>query len=101
MLTGMAAPVVRRLFWRYKSNAQRAVRDGDLKYLMILENSFLFDVVADPRERGNLRERRPEEFDRLVAAWAAWNETMLPEIQDSFAEVFTGADLADHIGVRR
>jgi arylsulfatase A-like enzyme len=101
MLTGMAAPVVRRLFWRYKSNAQRAVRDGDIKYLMILENSFLFDVVADPRERGNLRERRPEEFDRLVAAWAAWNETMLPEIQDSFAEVFTGADLADHIGVRR
>jgi arylsulfatase A-like enzyme len=100
MLIGTATPVVRRLFWRYKSNAQRAVRDGDLKYLKILENSFLFDVVADPRERGNLRERRPEAFDRLGAAWAAWNETMLPEILDSFAEVFTGADLADHIGVR-
>jgi arylsulfatase A-like enzyme len=101
MLTGKAAPVARTLFWRYKSNAQRAVRDGDLKYLKILDNSFLFDVVADPRERGNLKDRRRGDFDRLVAAWAAWNETMLPEIPDSFAEVFTGADLADHIGVRR
>jgi arylsulfatase A-like enzyme len=101
LLTGTATPIPRTLFWRYKSNAQRAVRDGDLKYLKIRENSFLFDVVADPRERGNLKARRPDAFDRLTAAWAAWNETMLPEIPDSFAEVFTGADLADHIGVRR
>jgi hypothetical protein len=101
MLTGTADPVARTLFWRYKSNAQRAVRDGDLKYLKIQDNHFLFDVVADPRERGNLKARQPEDFDRLVAAWAAWNEMMLPEIPDSFAEVFTSADLADHFGVRR
>jgi arylsulfatase A-like enzyme len=100
MLTGAVAPVARTLFWRYKSNAQRAMRDGDLKYLKIGDNSFLFDVLADPRERGNLKSRRPEAFDRLVAAWAAWNETMLAEIPDSFAEVFTAADLADHIGAR-
>ncbi len=101
MLTGRSAPVARILFWRYKSNAQRAARDGNLKYLKILDNSFLFDVVADPRERANLKARRPNDFARLTAAWTAWNETMLPEIADSFAEVFTSADLADHIGVRR
>jgi len=100
MLTGRSAPTERALFWRYKSNAQRAVRDGNLKYLKILDNSFLFDVVADPRERANLKVRRPNDFARITAAWTAWNETMLPESADSFAEVFTGADLADHIGVR-
>jgi arylsulfatase A-like enzyme len=100
MLTGSTGAVPRTLFWRYKLNAQRAARDGDLKLLKIRDNSFLFDVVADPRERGNLKARRAEDFDRLTAAWLGWNETMLPEIPDSFAEAFTGADLADHIGMR-
>jgi arylsulfatase A-like enzyme len=99
LLTGRSPPIARTLFWRYKSNAQRAARCGDLKYLKIRENSFLFDVLADPRERANLRSRRPADFDRIIAAWAAWNETMLPEIPDSFAEVYTAADLADHIGM--
>ena len=57
--------------------------------------------VADPRERGNLKARRQEDFDRLTMAWDAWNETMLPEIPDSFAEAFSAADLADHIGIQR
>ena len=48
MLTGQRPPLPRKLFWRYKTNAQRAHRDGDHKYLKIRDNSFLFDVVADP-----------------------------------------------------
>ena len=88
----------RKLFWRYKTNAQRAVRDGDFKYLKIRDNSFLFNVVADPRERGNLKGRHPDVFGHLVAEWEAWNASMLPEIPDSFGEVFTAAELADHIG---
>ncbi len=98
MLTGQRAPEPRRLFWRYKTNAQRAVRDGDFKYLKIRDNTYLFDVVADPRERANLKHRRKDVFDRLVAEWAAWNAAMLAEIPDSFGEVFAAADLADHIG---
>jgi arylsulfatase A-like enzyme len=98
VLNGQRATVPRKLFWRYKTNAQRAARDGDFKYLKIRDNTFLFDVVADPRERANLKERRRDVFDRLVADWAAWNAGMLPEIPDSFGEVFTAAELADHIG---
>ena len=45
MLTGEHASVPRKLFWRYKTNAQRALRDGDHKYLKIRDNSFLFNVV--------------------------------------------------------
>jgi arylsulfatase A-like enzyme len=100
VLTGQSEPVARRLFWRYRMNAQRAMRDGDCKYLKIQENTFLFDVVADPRERANLKDLRKDVFARMEAAWHAWNATMLPEIDDSFGEVYTAADLADHIGAR-
>ena len=99
VLTGQRTVAPRKLFWRYKSNAQRAMRDGDFKYLKIRDNSFLFDVVADPRERGNLKHRRQDVFDRLVSEWAAWNAAMLPEIPDSFGEGFSSAELADHIGM--
>ena len=97
-LTGQRPPGPRKLFWRYKTNAQQAARDGDFKYLKIRDNTFLFDVVEDPRERANLKHRRKDVFDRLVADWTAWNAAMLPEIADSFGEVFTAAELADHIG---
>jgi arylsulfatase A-like enzyme len=89
----------RTLFWRYKNNEQAAMRDGDLKYLKIRENTFLFDVVQDPRERANLKTRRAGEYDSMVARWNAWNETMLPTIPDSFGEGFSAAQLADHIGM--
>jgi hypothetical protein len=82
-LTQNAAPVPRKLFWRYKANWQRALRDGDYKYLKILDNTFLFNVVADPMERANLIERNKEIYDRLVAEWNEWNVAMLPEVTES------------------
>jgi hypothetical protein len=96
-----APAVPRKLFWRYKANAQRAARDGDYKYLKILDNTFLFNVVEDPMERANLKERRKEVYDRIVAEWNEWNATMLPEIDESDTGNFTGAELADHIGTQR
>jgi arylsulfatase A-like enzyme len=98
MLTQNAAPVERKLFWRYKANAQRAARDGDYKYLKILDNTFLFNVVEDPMERANLKERRKDVYNRITAEWYAWNATMLPEIDESSTDNFTGSQLADHIG---
>ncbi|HXN10063.1 MAG TPA: sulfatase-like hydrolase/transferase [Steroidobacteraceae bacterium] len=96
-LTGAAPELPRTLYWRYKANAQRAVRDGDYKYLKIGPNTFLFDVVRDPMERANLKDRQRELYDRLVAQWHAWNRTMLPEIAESRTDNFTGAQLADHV----
>ncbi len=91
--------VGRRLFWRYRHNQQRACRDGDYKFLKIRDNTFLFNVVEDPRERANLKERKPDVYARLVAAWEDWNRTILPEDPESFAESFTAAQLADKIGM--
>jgi hypothetical protein len=74
------------------------MRDGDLKFLKIMDHTFLFDVVADPLERANLKERRKDDYRRLVRQWLAWNATMLPEVPGSFTHGFSGADLADHYG---
>jgi arylsulfatase A-like enzyme len=101
VLAAKATVTERKLFWRYKANAQRAARDGDYKFLKILENTFLFNVVEDPMERANLKARRKGIYDRLVAEWYAWNAAMLPEVDSSFTDNFTGDRLADHIGTPR
>jgi arylsulfatase A-like enzyme len=98
-LTQETAPMPRKLFWRYKYNDQQAARDGDWKYLKILDNTFLFDVVQDPMERANLKERHPDVYERIVAEWNDWNASMLPIDPQSFTGGFTGAQLADHFGV--
>jgi arylsulfatase A-like enzyme len=100
-LTGSAAPVSRKLFWRYKNNAQRAMRDGDMKWLKIQDNTFLFNVVSDPLERANLKERQPDVYRRMVNDYEVWNATMLPEDpQSSTAPMGNASQLADHYGVR-
>jgi hypothetical protein len=98
MLTGKAAAVPRKLFWRFKANAQRAARDGDYKFLKILDNTFLFNVVEDPMERANLKQRLPAVYDRLVDDWHAWNATMLPETDESYTIGISGDQQADRPG---
>jgi arylsulfatase A-like enzyme len=96
-----AAAVPRKLFWRYRLNAQRAMRDGDMKWLRIRDNTFLFDVAGDPLERANLKDRQPEIYRRMVAEYEAWNATMLPENPAASSSGFNGTQLADHYGAGR
>jgi hypothetical protein len=65
------------------------------------DNTFLFNVVSDPLERANLKDRQPELYRRLVAEYEAWNATMLPENPEASSSGFNGAQLADHYGVLR
>jgi arylsulfatase A-like enzyme len=97
-LTQNAAPVPRKLFWRYKLNAQRAARDGDYKILKILDNTFLFNVAEDPLERANLKERRRDTYDRMVREWNEWNSTMLAEVRESATGGYSGANTPDRYG---
>ena len=89
----------RALFWRYRNHGQEAARHGRWKYLRIAGNSFLFDVIADPLERANLKDRHPEVFAELVEAWQAWNGAMLPHDPQASSFGFSGEELADHFGV--
>ena len=100
MLTENAAAVRRKLFWRYKGNHQRAARDGDFKFLKILDHTFLFNVVEDPLERANLKDRHADVYHRLTKEWFDWNATMLPEVRESVTAGFDGGQLADHFGAK-
>jgi arylsulfatase A-like enzyme len=98
-LGGRAVLHPRKLYWRYKAGAQRAVREADWKYLRIAGNEFLFDVAKDPRERANLKTRHADVFDRLKADWESWNSTMLPERPRPALYGNPGVYLPDHYGV--
>ncbi len=85
----------RTMYWRYWSKDQKAVRRGRYKYLKINENEFLFDVIADPLERGNLKDRMPEIFAELKQAHADWNAQMLFD-PNARSYGFEPRMLADH-----
>ena len=95
VLTRKAGPMRRKLFWRYKYNSQSAVRDGDMKFLRIGKNTFLFNVAEDTLERANLKDRQPEVYKQLMADWDAWNSTMLSDPKAGSVG-FTSDQLADH-----
>jgi arylsulfatase A-like enzyme len=90
--------VARKLFWRYKHNSQQAMRDGDWKYLKIQDSTFLFNVVDDPLERANFKNRRREVYERMTAEWRAWDATMLPLDPASFTAGHGSNEVADHVG---
>jgi len=95
-LTQDAAPVSRRVYWRYRLNAQQAVRDGDMKYLKINDNTFLFNVVDDPLERANLKDHQPDVYKRLVQDYDEWQANMLPLDPAASTYGFHPNQLADH-----
>ena len=68
----------RPLHWRMNHRGQRALRDGDWKYLRVDGNDYLFNIPADERERANLAAHAPERLAALRAAWEAWDATMPP-----------------------
>jgi len=88
----------RTLYWRYKGNAQRAVRAGDWKYLKISGNEFLFNLAEDVRERANYAERNPEVFAQLKQQWEAWDKTMLAIPEEASTHVVDGKVQADRYG---
>lgn len=97
--SGNVPAMPRTLCWRYLNMSQQACRVGNLKYLKILDNTFLFDVVADPLERANLKDRYPADFERLHRVWSEWNKQMLPLDFNATTSGTTGSDQADHFGI--
>ncbi|MDW3685825.1 sulfatase-like hydrolase/transferase [Cupriavidus sp. CV2] len=83
----------RPLHWRMNHLDQRALRDGDWKYLQVDGHEYLFDLSCDERERANLAEREPQRLAAMREAWLAWNAGMPPIPQD--ATVSLGYSAAD------
>jgi arylsulfatase A-like enzyme len=71
----------RPMHWRMNHRGQRALRDGDWKYLRVDGNDYLFNIPADERERANQGQQQPERLAAMKADWEAWNASM-PAIPD-------------------
>ncbi len=77
----------RPLYWRMNHRGQRALRDGDWKYLQVDGNEYLFNIPADERERANRARLEPQRLAVMRAAWQAWEATMPPIPDDATISV--------------
>jgi arylsulfatase A-like enzyme len=85
VLEGKADEKPRTLYWRIKHNNQRAIRQGDWKYLKVADKEFLFDLSKDEREQANLAKVQPEKMEQLKSLYEEWNSEMIPYPEDSFS----------------
>ena len=74
IMQGRRGPWRRTVFWRYKRGnvVRKAVRDGDLKYVLDGDREELHDLASDEREQKDLMEASPglaEPLRRKLAAW--------------------------------
>ena len=75
----------RTLFWRGRrgDRIERAVRDGNLKYVHRhlddgSDHESLFDLARDPEEKNDLLGKRPADASRLKALLADWEREVRP-----------------------
>ena len=87
-------PFARPLHWRMKHRGQRALRDGDWKYLRVDGHDYLFNLADDERERANQARAQPDRLASMRQAWETWNASM-PAIADdaTVSLVYTDRDM--------
>ena len=73
----------RPLYWRMNHRGQRALREGDWKYLQVDGHEYLFNLAADERERANLGAREPARLQSMRAAWLDWAASVPPIPEDA------------------
>ncbi|MEX2261948.1 MAG: sulfatase [Bryobacteraceae bacterium] len=78
VLSGKQAPVERTLFWRIDrgDRKQKAVRQGNWKYLRDGAIEMLFDLDRDVSERADISFRHPEKLAALRNAMREWEEEL-------------------------
>jgi len=71
----------RTFYWRtFQRTRQKAIREGDWKYLQDEKGEYLFNLVADKGEANNIKEKEPTIFDSLKKKLAGWEATVLTPI---------------------
>lgn len=84
VLKGGKAEFSRTVFWRSKRarRVRKAVRDGDLKYVLDDGQEEIHDLAKDEREQKNLLANAPGEVRRLKAKLADWErDVMAPRLR--------------------
>ena len=79
--TGKQKIFDRTFYWRlFQEKQQKAIRDGNWKYLQYEKGEFLFNLSDDPGEKNDLKEKYPDIFNRLKLKYASWESTVLKPI---------------------
>ena len=78
LLTGSQKQVDRTFYWRtFQRIKQKALREGKWKFLQDDSGEYLFDLLADPGEKTNLKANHADLFQQLKAKYEAWEKTVL------------------------
>lgn len=91
LLRGGPGPDAQRpLYWRMKHRDQRALIEGDWKYLKVDELEYLFNLGQDERERSNQARRDPERLQAMRERYALWERRMPPIPPEARADLVYG-----------
>jgi arylsulfatase A-like enzyme len=81
ILTGNKKNIDRTFYWRtFQRNKQKAIRAGEWKYLQDEKGEYLFNLVNDPGEKDNQKEKEKLIFERLKQKYAGWEKTVLTPV---------------------
>jgi len=81
ILTGNKNTIERTFYWRtFQRNKQKAIREGDWKYLQDDGGEYLFNLVSDPGEKNDVKSKEEIVFNRLKKKYADWEKTVLPPL---------------------
>jgi arylsulfatase A-like enzyme len=71
----------RSFYWRvFQRNQQKAIREGNWKYLQDEKGEYLFDISKDPAEKNNRMDDERIVFARLKQKFLDWEKTVLEPI---------------------
>jgi arylsulfatase A-like enzyme len=90
VLQDPAVTFQRPLHWRMLHRGQRALRQGDWKYLQVDGHEYLFDLRDDERERANRAAREPERLAQMRQQWLDWNAQFPPVPDDATVSLVSG-----------
>ena len=80
-LTGKKKNIERIFYWRtFQRNKQKAIRDGNWKYLQDEKGEYLFNLISDPGEKNDLKTKEKIIFAQLKKEFAEWEKTVLKPI---------------------
>ena len=79
--TGKQKIIDRTFYWRlFQSTKQKAIRDGNWKYLQNEKGEYLFNLTDDPGEKNDFKEKFPSLFQKLKNKYGEWENTVLEPV---------------------
>jgi arylsulfatase A-like enzyme len=71
-------PIERTFYWRlFQPSKQKAIRDGNWKWLQNEKGEYLFNLADDPGEKHDLKLTEPLIFEKLKKKYSEWEKAVL------------------------